>query len=266
MRFGMYKKYVFLDSGIGGLPYFRYFHEKAPESSAAYVADLEHFPYGEKTREEVIAYAADVTERIIRRFHPELIIIVCNTMSTAALDALRKTYPISFIGTVPAVKVAAEVSSNKHIGIIATARTINDSYLDTLIRSFAADCRIEKRADTELIAQIENGLITASDEEKKRAVEPAIRQFKEAGVDTLVLACTHFLHLAETFAECAAPAIKIVDSLSGVISHALEVLPPVAEEKAARSCCYVTGEITERIDGLYRGYCALFDLDWCGAL
>ena len=262
----MGKKYVFLDSGIGGLPYFRYFHEKAPYAPAAYVADLEHFPYGEKTREEVIRYAIGVTEKIIARLNPAMIIVVCNTMSTAALDALRQAFPIPFVGTVPAVKVAAEVSANKHIGIIATARTINDPYLDKLIQSFAADCTIEKRADAALIAKIENGLITASDEEKRKAVMPAIRQFQEAGADTLVLACTHFLHLADTFAECAAPAMKIVDSLPGVVSHALDVLPPPSDGETHRSCCYVTGEITERIDRLYRGYCGLFGLDWEGAL
>ena len=217
----MHKKYVFLDSGIGGLPYFRYFHKKAPQASAAYVADLEHFPYGEKTREEVIQYAIGVTEKIITRLNPAMIIIVCNTMSTAALDALRQRFSIPFIGTVPAVKVAAEVSVNKRIGIVATARTINDPYLDKLIESFADECVIEKRADAELVAKIENGLITASDEEKRKAVAPAIRQFKDAGVDTIVLACTHFLHLSETFTECAAPVIKVVDSLPGVVSHAL---------------------------------------------
>ena len=95
---------------------------------------------------------------------------------------------------------------------------------------------------------------------------PAIRQFKDAGVDTIVLACTHFLHLADTFIECAAPEIKVVDSLPGVVSHALDVLPPLSDMKAARSSCYVTGEITERIDRLYRGYCELFDLDWKGSL
>ena len=262
----MHKKYVFLDSGIGGLPYFRYFYQKVPRASAAYVADLEHFPYGEKTREKVIQYAVSVTEKIITRLDPAMIIVVCNTMSTAALDALRKTFSIPFVGTVPAVKVAAEVSVNKRIGIIATARTINDPYLDKLIESFAADCTIEKRADAELVAKIENGLITASDEEKQKAIAPAIRQFKEAGVDTLVLACTHFLHLSETFTECAAPEIKIVDSLPGVVSHVLQVLPPSPDTEACRSSCYVTGAITERIDRLYRGYCGLFDLDWQGAL
>ena len=262
----MHKNYVFLDSGIGGLPYFRYFHKKAPQASAAYVADLEHFPYGEKTREEVIKYALDVTEKIIDRLNPAMIIVVCNTMSTAALDALRKHFSIPFIGTVPAVKVAAEVSANKRIGVIATARTINDPYLDNLIESFAARCTIEKRADPELVAKIENGLITAPDEEKRKAVMPAIRQFKDAGVDTIVLACTHFLHLADIFTECAAPSIKIVDSLPGVVSHALEVLPPLPGVEVCRSSCYVTGEITDRIDRLYRGYCELFDLDWKGEL
>ena len=262
----MHKKYVFLDSGIGGLPYFRYFHKKAPQASAAYVADLAHFPYGEKTREEVIKYAVGVTEKIINRLDPAMVIVVCNTMSTAALDALRKHFSIPFVGTVPAVKVAAEVSVNKRIGIIATARTINDPYLDKLIESFAADCTIEKRADAELVAKIENGLITAPDEEKRKAVMPAIRQFKDAGVDTIVLACTHFLHLADTFTECAAPEIKVVDSLPGVVSHALDVLPPPSCGETSRSSCYVTGEITERIDRLYRGYCELFDLNWKGAL
>lgn len=262
----MRKKYVFLDSGIGGLPYFRYFHQQAPHASTAYIADVEHFPYGEKTREEVIQYALGVTEKIINRLDPAMVIVVCNTMSTAALDALRNHFSIPFVGTVPAVKVAAEVSVNKRIGIIATARTINDPYLDKLITSFAADCTIEKRSDAELIAHIENGLITASDEEKRKAVAPAIRQFKDAGVDTLVLACTHFLHLANTFAECAAPEIKVVDSLPGVVSHALDVLPPPSCGEASRSSCYVTGEITERIDRLYRGYCELFNLNWKGAL
>lgn len=262
----MYKKYVFLDSGIGGLPYFKYFHAKVPHVPAAYVADTEHFPYGEKSRDEVIRYATDVTEKIINRFHPEMIIVVCNTISTAAIEALRKTYSCSFIGTVPAVKRAAEISVNKRIGIIATARTINDPYLEKLIEAFASDCRIEKRADAELVAQIENGLITAPDEAKKRAIEPAMRQFQAAGIDTLVLACTHFLHLSDTFAKYAAPTIKIVDSLSGVVSHALEVLPPAPEANQGRSCCYVTGEITDRLDRLYRGYCELFDLDWNGTL
>lgn len=262
----MHKKYVFLDSGIGGLPYFRYFHQKAPHAAAAYIADLEHFPYGEKTREEVIRYAIGVTEKIIDRLNPAMIIVVCNTMSTAALDALRSHFSIPFVGTVPAVKVAAEVSVNKRIGIIATTRTINDPYLDKLIASFAAGCTIEKRADAELVAKIENGLIIAPDEEKRKAIAPAIRQFKNAGVDTIVLACTHFLHLADTFTACAAPEIKVVDSLPGVVSHALDVLPPPLDAEGARSSCYVTGKITERIDRLYRGYCGLFDLDWQGAL
>ena len=255
-----------MDSGIGGLPYFKYFHEKAPQASAAYVADLEHFPYGEKTRDEVILYAIGVAKKIMERLSPEMIVVVCNTMSTAALDALRRAYTIPFVGTVPAVKLAAEVSLNKHIGIIATARTINDPYLEKLIKDFASGCRIEKRADAALVAQIENGLITASDEEKKQAIEPAIRQFKTAGADTLVLACTHFLHLSDTFAECAAPEIKIIDSLPGVVSHALDVLPPTPDTERNRCSCYVTGEITDRIDRLYRGYCSLFDLDWSGSL
>lgn len=262
----MHKKYVFLDSGIGGLPYFRSFHAKAPQSSAAYVADLEHFPYGEKTREEVIQYATGVVKKIIMRLQPEIIIVVCNTISTAALEELRGTFPLPFVGTVPAVKVAAEVSVNKRIGIIATARTISDPYLDQLIHSFAADCTVEKRADAKLVAQIENGLITASDAEKRQAIAPAIRQFNAAGVDTLVLACTHFLHLADTFAECAAPAIKVVDSLPGVVSHVLKVLPPAPDAEGYRSCCYVTGTITEHIERLYRTYCTLFDLDWNGVL
>lgn len=262
----MAKRYAFLDSGIGGLPYFEYFHAQVPQEKAVYVADTAHFPYGEKTREEVIRYAVEVSGRIINRFAPEVIVIVCNTISLAALDVLRTTYSIPFVGTVPAVKPAAELSKKKHIGIIATGRTVHDPHLETLIRTYAAGCRIEMRADADLVFQIEHGLSTASDEEKKRAIEPAVRQFKEAGADTLILGCTHFLHLADSFIECAAPEITIIDSRPAVIAQALRVLPPVQGQDAGRSTCYVTGALSDRVERLYRSYCSRFDLDWGGTV
>ena len=258
-------RYAFLDSGIGGLPYLSYFHEKAPNEQAVYIADTEHFPYGEKTREEVIRAACGITERIIERFRPRVIVIACNTISVAALDILRKTFPVPFVGTVPAVKRAAERSVKKNIGIIATERTIQDPYVTNLIKTYAADCRITLRGDASLVSAIENGLITADAQEKKAAVEPAVMQFKQAGADTIVLACTHFLHLADVFVECAAPEMEIVDSREGVIKQTLRLAPPQNAE-SGKNHCYVTGIPSDRVARLYNGYCRLFNLQWCGSL
>ncbi|MGP1454586.1 MAG: glutamate racemase [Treponema sp.] len=261
----MHIQYAFLDSGVGGMPYFSYFHAQAPTAHAVYIADTMHFPYGEKSTEEIISYAYHLSEKIIAQFHPDVIVIACNTMSVAALAALRERYTVPFIGTVPAVKLAAVRSVNKRIGIIATERTIHDPYLDKLAAAYAADCTIEKRADTLLVSQIENGLALRTTDEQKQAILPALQQFTQAGIDTLVLACTHFLHIADIFTECAAPHITVVDSREGVVKQTLKIAPPIAVPDQP-SYCYITGALSQQVDAQYRSLCKQFHLQWCGVL
>lgn len=275
----MQVQYVFLDSGIGGLPYFSYFKTQVPYAKAVYIADTAHFPYGEKTRNEIQSYARTLTAKILDVFAPEVIVLVCNTLSVTALDMLRKEFDIPFVGTVPAVKQAAAVSRNKRIGIIATGRTIQEPYLDELINRYAADCFIEKRGDSPLVARIEQGLVFDDVQIQNAAVAPAIRQFTAAGTDTIVLACTHFLHIAAVFERNVPRGTGIIDSRQGVIAQLLRIAPPhVADTGSFQTtaappaghgsgtACYGTGLITSQTEKRYLQYCKQFGLTWKGSL
>ncbi len=257
-------QYAFLDSGTGGLPYLAQLRSHAPSCSCAYVADTAHFPYGEKTRDEVIRFSLATTRRLVERFRPELVIVACNTISVAALEALREAFSVPFVGTVPAIKLAAARSKNRKIGLLATERTVRDPYTDALIRDFAPDCEIVRIGDSTLISRIERELVTAGREERLAAVMPSVERFRAAGVDTIVLACTHFLHVDAEIREAAGPGIGIIDSREGVVQQALRLVTPAPGEGSG--VFSVTGGIDGAAEERYRTYANLFGISWGGGL
>ncbi|HUX19839.1 MAG TPA: aspartate/glutamate racemase family protein, partial [Spirochaetia bacterium] len=137
---------VFYDSGIGGLPYLAWVRERRPDAHFIYVGDNEHFPYGEKTHEELRRIAVSVVGRILTRFDPQLVVVACNTASVVALAELRARYPVAFVGVVPAVKPAAERSRGRRIALLATTRTVGDAYSEKLIKEYASDCTVVRIA------------------------------------------------------------------------------------------------------------------------
>ena len=141
------KPIAFLDSGVGGLPYLEMAREHLPKENFIYLADRKNFPYGTKSAEEVFAAVAVLTDRILAAEKPKVFVLACNTMSVVALTRLRKLYPrLPFVGVVPAVKPAAERTKVKRIGVLATNRTLQDAYLDDLIRRFASSCEVVRVA------------------------------------------------------------------------------------------------------------------------
>lgn len=229
-------QFAYLDSGIGGLPYLKYLKNASPTATCMYVADTKNFPYGQKTREQVISCATECVRKIIFCYEPNVIVVACNTISVAALDALRKTFPgTAFVGTVPAIKKATSLTQKHAIGLLATNRTIYDPYTTDLSTKFAADCRIIGRGDPELVAFIEHNYLFASEEEKLKAIKPAINYFCDCGADVVVLACTHFLNMVSYFNEYAATlGMTIVDSREGVTKRALDVERNIAAITGAK--------------------------------
>ena len=227
--------FAFLDSGTGGIPYMLLLKEKSPERRCVYLGDTVHFPYGEKSFEEIVSCSSHAISQIIDRWNPRAVIIACNTISVTALDELRKLYPgLPIIGTVPAIKLAAKVSLNKKIGFLATNASVNHPYSQKLIDNFASDCQVLKRGDPDLIDFIEHRLFTATREEKMAAVMPAVDYFNSCGCDTIILGCTHFTHMAreidEAFASKSWRKVFVVDSRDGVSNHALEVIKTAPEK------------------------------------
>ncbi|MDR3200332.1 MAG: aspartate/glutamate racemase family protein, partial [Spirochaetales bacterium] len=125
---------AFLDSGVGGLPYLQWVRKHLPGENYIYLADRKYFPYGPKTPDRVFSAVAEGVEKFIKTFDPKLFVLACNTASVSALERLRQAFPAkTFVGTVPAVKPAAEYSKNKRIGVLATNATVHAHYLDSLI-------------------------------------------------------------------------------------------------------------------------------------
>jgi len=262
--------FAFLDSGTGGIPYMLHLKEVCPSASCIYVGDTEHFPYGEKTHEEIVKYVLDCVKKIITKFDPKIIILACNTMSVNALDVLRDVYPEHlFVGTVPAIKLAATVSKKRCIGLLATNSTVNHPYNQDLKNHFAADCKMVLRGDPDLISFIEHESFTATEEERKAACVPVVEFFKKEGCDAIILGCTHFLNLKEEIQQVAAPEITVVDSVEGVTNRALSLHGDkfdICKGTDLKSTLFITGLSDKKDKKEYDVICNRYDLEFGGIL
>ncbi|HAK44873.1 MAG TPA: glutamate racemase [Spirochaeta sp.] len=215
---------LFFDSGIGGLPYLEWLKVRMPEESFIYIADNKNFPYGTKSREQLIDIIHDTMDEAVDKYSPKASVIACNTASVISLDHLRSNFDFPFIGVVPAIKPAAFLSENKKIGLMATNRTIEDKYTEKLIIEHASDCEVFRYAGTEIIDFIENELSSAKSGERETVIDPAVKFFHEKEVDIVVLGCTHFLLLENELQNALGPQIKIIDSREGVGRQIVRVL------------------------------------------
>lgn len=279
--------FVFLDSGTGGIPYMLKLKEKYEGASCVYVGDTANFPYGEKSHEEIVKCVLEAVSKIQKKFNPKIIVIACNTMSVNALDILRDAYAdIQFVGTVPAIKVAGDISEKRCVGLLATKSTCNHPYNQDLKNHFAADCKMVLRGDPELISFIEHESFTSTEEGRMKACEPAVKYFRENGCDTIILGCTHFLNIKNEIQKVAAPDIKVVDSVDGVVNRALSLYGalrgvPVREGGEQRSVSqgetspsniypksilFVTGFSDKKDEKEYDVICKRYDLDFGGVL
>lgn len=252
---------AFLDSGVGGLPYLAHARGFLPGRRFVYVADRENFPYGEKSRSEIVSATLSVAERLIRRENPRLVVVACNTMSVVALADLRARFSVPFVGVVPAVKPAASLSRRRRVGVLATRRTVEGEYLHGLIERHAAGCEVVSLSSAALVEFVEKGLYQAGPEEREKRVQQEVDRFTSRGIDALVLGCTHFLHLEREFRSLLdARKIVLVDSRDGVSRQAKRVL--AAGEATAQTAAgghdtlYVTGRLPleERYEWFARQY------------
>jgi glutamate racemase len=216
---------AFLDSGVGGLPYLAHTRRLLPEWRYVYVADRENFPYGEKDPGRIIEASIGVTERLIARAHPLLIVVACNTISVVALEALRARFPLPFVGVVPAVKPAASFSRRRRVGVLATRQTVEGAYLRALIEKHARGCTVVSLPASGLVDFVERDLYRAGPAERADRVRQEVDRFRNERIDALVLACTHFLHLESEFRSLLdGDGVMLVDSREGVSRQVARLL------------------------------------------
>lgn len=257
--------FAFIDSGTGGIPYLTHLLEKNPSANCVYVGDTANFPYGEKSHEEIVKCVLALADKIIKKFNPSVFIVACNTMSVNTLDVLREAFPeTQFVGTVPAIKVAGDISKKKCIGLLATNSTVNHPYNQDLKNHFASDCKLVLRGDPDLISFIEHKSFNSNDNEIEAAATPAVNYFREQGCDVIILGCTHFLNIADHIQNVAGSEIKVVDSREGVVNRAISLCKPCGNNE--KSVLYVTGFSTKTDEKEYIDICERNKLSFGGIL
>lgn len=199
-----------LDSGLGGLTVWKEVRELLPHESIVYIADSKNTPYGAKSPDEIFELARKSIEFLLKK-QVKVIVTACNSITVSCVHRLRETFPeVTIIGTVPAVKTAAERTKNKRIGILATTRTVESDYQTELINQFASDCKVFKHGTDDLVPLIEKGEMKG--ESMTQALNSILALFKEEQVDCLVLGCTHFPFLRDQIQEILGSAVTIIDS------------------------------------------------------
>jgi glutamate racemase len=224
---------LFFDSGVGGLSVLGPTRALLPTAPIVYVADNAAYPYGTRTEAEIASRIPALLGRLVERFHPRLAVIACNTASTIALDHVRAALDLPVVGTVPAIKPAAEMSKSRVIGVLGTEATVRQPYVDNLAAEFAANCTILRHGSPDLVelaeAKLAGDLVTV--DQVRAAAQPLFGQPGGERIDTIVLACTHFPLLADEL-EAAFPGPSWIDGGAGIarrIAHLTKGQPWPAE-------------------------------------
>ena len=206
---------LFFDSGVGGLSVLGPTLKLLPNALIVYAADSAGFPYGTRSEAEIASRVPALLGRLVERFHPRLAVIACNTASTIALDHVRSALDLPVVGTVPAIKPAAEMSKSRVIGILGTEATVRQPYVDDLAAKFASDCTIVRHGSPELVELAEAKL--AGEDISIEAVRAAVQPMFDTvdAIDTVVLACTHF-PLLEDELRSAFPDVTYVHGGDGI--------------------------------------------------
>lgn len=198
------------DSGVGGLTVLREIIRSLPQEDTIYFGDTARVPYGTKSPETVSRYAHEITSFLVRR-DIKLLVVACNTASAVALPSLKRSFPIPVVGVIePGARRAVEVTRSGRIGVIGTAGTIRSSAYTRAIKRFKPGAEVLTRACPLFVPLAEEGW--TDNEVARLTARSYLQELRDAGVDTLVLGCTHYPLLKPVIAEIMGPQVTLVDS------------------------------------------------------
>lgn len=209
---------LLFDSGIGGLSVLGELRNAIPQAPIIYAADMAGLPYGTKSEAEIAARVAGLLGRMAERYQPRLICIACNTASTIALGMVRDVLETPIVGTVPAIKPAAELTRSDTIGLLGTEATIRQAYVDNLEAEFAQGKRLLRHAAPGLVQAAEAKL--RGQTFNPALITDAVSALRAmpggAEIDTVVLACTHFPLLEDELRAAFGPGVQFIHGAAGI--------------------------------------------------
>lgn len=230
------------DSGIGGLGVFSEVRRLLPEADLVYVADHSHAPYGVRSLEELRQRCEDVSGWLTAS-GCRVVTLACNTASAAALHPLRRRHPATaFVGMEPALKPAVERTGTGKVGVVATAATFQGELFASVVDRFATGVEVVTAACPRWVELVEAGAV--SGREARREVEGCLAPMVEAGIDVLVLACTHYPALTGLIADVLGPGVRIIDPAPAVARQTARVAAKsLAAHGAGTTRLFTTGNV-----------------------
>lgn len=197
------------DSGFGGLTVVREIMRQIPNEKIVYFGDTARVPYGSKSKETVTRFSRQIT-RFLQTQNVKTIVVACNTASAYALNELEKEIDIPMIGVVkPGAKVAADVTKNGKVGVIATNATIGSEIYTTYIKQLKPEVSVTGKACPLFVPLVEEGLLEdpVTDEIASRYLLELI----DIDIDTLILGCTHYPLIRNTIQRVVGDKVTLVN-------------------------------------------------------
>lgn len=199
-----------MDSGIGGLTVLKAAAQQMPNESIAYVGDTARMPYGPRNPAEVAKFTRQIADYLIQEHDIKALAIACNTATACALPGLQAELPIPVIGVIDSgVQSAVKTSQSKKIGVIATQGTVDSGQYQAEIKAAVPDSQVFAQAEPDFVQLVEQNRY--QDDDVPALMADHLAAFKEEGIDTLVLGCTHFPLLAPAIQEALGPDVTLVD-------------------------------------------------------
>jgi len=232
------------DSGVGGLSVWREIAAQLPAESTVYFADQAHIPYGPRPMQEIRAFSEAIT-RFLLSLGCRVVVVACNAASAAALAHLRAAFPnVPFVGMEPAVKPAAQSTRVGRVGVLATPATFQGELFASVVERFANGVQLVNQVCPGLVEQVEAGRLDTPDTEAmlREYLAPMMR----AGVDTIVLACTHYPFLAPAIRRIAGPGVQVIDPAPAIARQVRRVMEQrglLASEREASRVFYTSGDM-----------------------
>lgn len=232
------------DSGVGGLGVWREVVRVVPGASTVYLADQAHAPYGDRSLDEIRALSIASVDLLLTA-GATMVVVACNTASAAALPGLRSAFPaVPIVGMEPAVKPAAAATRSGAIGILATRATLAAPGFAALAARHAGRARLVTQVGVGWVEAVEEGRLEGPG--VADLVERSVAPLRAAGVDQIVLGCTHYPFLGRTIEAAAGSGAAVIDPAPAVARRVAEVWSGVAALQVApraRHALQTTGAV-----------------------
>ena len=229
------------DSGLGGLTAVREMRRLMPSENIIYFGDTSRVPYGGRSPEILLKYARQDVH-FLRSFDIKAVLVACGTVSTTALPQLQAENDLPILGVVePACRKAAAMTRNRRVGLIATAASVRSGAYERTLHRLDETIHVVSRACPLLVPLVENGRYQPGDAVIETVAREYLTPLMEAGVDTLILGCTHYPLLKDIIGEICGPGVTLIDS-------------GAASARALRQQLAAEGQLTDRQQGETRFY------------